>query len=37
MVRGKPRIVIANLAKLQLHEAYDFIKADSLKTLKGSG
>ena len=31
MVKKKPGIVIANLAKLQLHEAYEFIKADSPK------
>jgi plasmid stabilization system protein ParE len=31
MVKKKPGIVIANLAKLQLHKAYDFIKTDSLK------
>jgi plasmid stabilization system protein ParE len=34
MVKKKPRIVIANLAKLQLREAYDFIKADSPKHAK---
>ena len=29
MVKSKPRIVIDNLAKLQLKEAYEFIKLDS--------
>jgi plasmid stabilization system protein ParE len=31
MVRQKPRVIITNLAKLQLREAYDFIKTDSPK------
>lgn len=29
MVRGKPKIVIDNLAKAQLKEAYNYIKLDS--------
>lgn len=31
MVKGKPKIVIDNLAKIQLKEAYEFIKLDSPK------
>ena len=32
MVKNKPRIVVDNLAKIQLREAYEFIKLDSLKS-----
>lgn len=32
MVKSKPSIVIDNLAKVQLREAYDFIKFDSPKS-----
>ena len=32
MVKDKPKIVIDNLAKIQLKEAYEFIKLDSPKS-----
>lgn len=32
MVKIKPRIVIDNLAKIQLKEAYEYIKLDSVKS-----
>lgn len=31
MVKSKPKIVIDNLAKVQLQEAYNYISLDSLK------
>jgi addiction module RelE/StbE family toxin len=32
MVKSKPKVVIENLAKAQLREAYRYIKLDSLKS-----